>query len=160
MFAICMQIEKWTFQESNHVSLWHGRIQRIGCGMFWPMGPNLPPFWTLSTDLGHFILKLLNFDVIFVFYLYFFYIYLVVLGTKTYPQSVLWPRGPLDPPIVFGVKNDKRGPQKNIFLTRARPGVWATFARPGGTYVPPRLTRKLRNASTSGKKHSIGLNKL
>ena len=30
----------------------------------------------------------------------------------------------------------------------------------GGIYVPPRLTRKLRNASTSRKKHSIGLNKL
>ena len=38
-------------------------------------------------------------------------------------------------------------------LTRARPGVWATFARPGGEAhkcpPPPQLTRKLRNASTS-----------
>ena len=32
-------------------------------------------------------------------------------------------------------------------LSRARPGVWATFALRRG----PRLTRKLRNASTSGK---------
>ena len=32
-----------------------------GGGKFWPMGPYLPPFSTLSTDLGHFVLKLLKF---------------------------------------------------------------------------------------------------
>ena len=28
-------------------------------------GPNLPPFTSFSTDLGHFILNLLNFDIYF-----------------------------------------------------------------------------------------------
>ena len=40
-------------------------------GKFWRRGPNLPPFSTLSTDLGHFILKLLHFDI-FVYFLYLF----------------------------------------------------------------------------------------
>ena len=38
---------------------------------FWRRGPNLPPFSSLSTDLGHFILKLLNFDIYFLFYVQF-----------------------------------------------------------------------------------------
>ena len=39
-------------------------------GKFWPRRPNLPPFSIFSTDLGHFILKLLNFDIFYdVFYL-------------------------------------------------------------------------------------------
>ena len=55
--------------------------------------------------------------------------------------------------------------QMNTWPYPAHGGVWATFARPGGGgggghICAPRLTRKLRNASTSGKKHSIGLNKL
>ena len=42
-------------------------------------------------------------------------------------------------------------------LTRARPGVWANFARPGGGgYLPPQITRKLRKIATSGKRRSIG----
>ena len=50
-----------------------------------------------------------------------------------------------------------------IFLTRARPGVWATFARPGGGGVddrpPPQRTRKLRKIATNGKRRSIGRGK-
>ena len=44
-------------------------------------------------------------------------------------------------------------------LTRARPGVWATFARPGGGYPPPQITRKLRTKATSGKGRWIGRGK-
>ena len=36
-------------------------------------GPNPPPFSTFSPDLGHFILKLLNFDHYFLFHFYCFY---------------------------------------------------------------------------------------
>ena len=32
-------------------------------GKFWRRGPNLPPFSSFSTDLGQFILILLNFDI-------------------------------------------------------------------------------------------------
>ena len=51
-----------------------GRIQRTGLGwlIFWPREPNLPPFSTFSTDLGHLILKLLNFDVYVSFFLFIF----------------------------------------------------------------------------------------
>ena len=47
------------------------------------------------------------------------------------------------------------------FLTRARPGVWATFARPGGGggWPPPQGTRKLRKIATSGKRRWIGRGK-
>ena len=66
-------------------------------------------------------------------------------------------RPPPPPPGCGGYRNSPGGGG----LTRARPGVWTTFARPGGAHMcPPQLTRKLRNASTSGKKHLIGLNKL
>ena len=34
-----------------------------GGGKSWRRGPKLPPFSSFSTDLGHFILKLLNFDI-------------------------------------------------------------------------------------------------
>ena len=43
-------------------------------------------------------------------------------------------------------------------LTRARPGVWATFARLGGKTAPLR-TRKLRKLTTSGKRRWIGRGK-
>ena len=53
-----------------------------GRDKFWPKGPNLPPFSTLSTDLGHFILKLLNFDIYFLFYVNFLYLFSRFGGTK------------------------------------------------------------------------------
>ena len=58
-----------------------GRIQRtvLGVGEILAEGPNLPPFSSFTTDLGHFILKLLNFAFIFYFMLH-FYVYLVVWG--------------------------------------------------------------------------------
>ena len=40
-------------------------------GKSWRRGPNLPPFSSFSTDLGHFVLKLLNFDIYFLFYVNF-----------------------------------------------------------------------------------------
>ena len=40
-------------------------------------------------DLGHFILKLQNFDTYFLFYVY-FYIYLVVLGGAKQATLCLW----------------------------------------------------------------------
>ena len=40
---------------------------RLGQGKFWRRGPNLHPFSTFPTDLGHFILKLLNLDIFFYF---------------------------------------------------------------------------------------------
>ena len=43
----------------------------FGGGGFLTEGPNLPPFSSLSTDLGHFILKLPNFDIYFLFYVKF-----------------------------------------------------------------------------------------
>ena len=47
-------------------------------------------------------------------------------------------------------------------LTRAngRGSEPPSHGRGGGAHMCPLLTRKLRNASTSGKKHSTGLNKL
>ena len=74
-----------------------GRIQRTGLGAkFWPRGPKLPPFSTFFTDLGHFIVKLLNFDVF--HFMFIFYIYLVVFwGAKTYSQSVWGDMAPLPP---------------------------------------------------------------
>ena len=47
-------------------------------GKFWPRGPNLPPFSALSADLGHFILKLLNFDIYFLFYVNFLCLFRIV----------------------------------------------------------------------------------
>ena len=49
-------------------------------------------------------------------------------------------------------------------LTRARPGVWATFARPGADNRPPppthtQRTRKLRKVAKSGKRRSISRGK-
>ena len=45
-----------------------GRIQRIGLGgKSWQREPNLPPFSSFSAELGHFILKLLNLDIYFLF---------------------------------------------------------------------------------------------
>ena len=43
-------------------------------GKLWRRGPNLPPFSIFSTDLGHFILKLLYVDII-LFYVYFLYLF-------------------------------------------------------------------------------------
>ena len=56
------------------------RFGEVG-GKFWPRGPNLPPFSTFFTDLGRFILKLLNFDIYF-YFMCTFYIYLVVWLAK------------------------------------------------------------------------------
>ena len=46
---------------------------------FWPRGPNLPPFSTFYTDLGRFILKLLNLDIYFLF-MFIFYSCVVVFS--------------------------------------------------------------------------------
>ena len=35
--------------------------------VFWRRAPNVPPFSNVSTDLGHFIFKLLNLDIDFLF---------------------------------------------------------------------------------------------
>ena len=40
-----------------------------GGGKFWRRGPNIPPFSCFSADLGHFILKLLNFDIYFFYFM-------------------------------------------------------------------------------------------
>ena len=45
---------------------------------FLPSRPNLPPFSTVFTDLGHFMLKLLNFDIYFFYFMFIFNIYLIV----------------------------------------------------------------------------------
>ena len=54
---------------------WHWRIKLSvffwGGGKLWRRGPSLPPFSSFSTDLGHFILNLLNFDIYFYFVLNF-----------------------------------------------------------------------------------------
>ena len=61
----------------------HWRIQ--GTVFSWwqilAVGIYLPPFWTFSTDLGHFILELLNFDIFLFLYLF------SLLGNKTSSQS-------------------------------------------------------------------------
>ena len=49
----------------------HWRIQQTVWGEVLAEGPNLFPFSSISTDLGHFILKLLNFDIYFLFYVIF-----------------------------------------------------------------------------------------
>ena len=43
----------------------------FGGANLWRRGSNLPPFSSFSTDVGHFILKLLNFDIYFLFYVQF-----------------------------------------------------------------------------------------
>ena len=52
-----------------------GSSRPVGGSKFWPRGPNLLPFSTFSADLGHFILKLLNFDIYFIFNVYFLYLF-------------------------------------------------------------------------------------
>ena len=42
--------------------------------------------------------------------------------------------------------------QKEIFVSRDRPGVWATFARPGGGYSPPPPPRELETKKDSDKR--------
>ena len=48
-----------------------GSSGALGGTKSWRRGPNLPPFSSFSTDLGHFILKSLNLDIYFLFYVKF-----------------------------------------------------------------------------------------
>ena len=90
----------------------HCRIQRSvffwGGGKVWWRGPNLPPFSSFSTDLGHFILRLLNFDIYFLFHVKFSSLFSRLGGAKRATLG-LWGGGgendpncppPLDPPVV------------------------------------------------------------
>ena len=74
----------------------------FGGGEFWRRGPNLPPASSFSTDLGHFILKLLNFDIYFLFYVKFLTLFSRFGGAKQASLG-LWghgPKCPLDPPMA------------------------------------------------------------
>ena len=68
--------EWWRTDKVNIDKTSQGRIQRTGlAGHVLAEGTYLGQFSNFSTDLGHFIWKLLNFDIYFIFN-----IYLVVLG--------------------------------------------------------------------------------
>ena len=67
---------------SNKVECTGGSSGPFG-GQSWRRGPNLPPFSSFSTDLGHCILKLLNFDIYFLFYVEFLRFLDVFLGGQT-----------------------------------------------------------------------------
>ena len=73
--------------------------------MSWRRGPNLPPFSSFSTDLGHFILKSLKFAFLFYFvkFLSLFSRFFLGGGGK---QATLGLGGmapyPLDPPMFTG----------------------------------------------------------
>ena len=90
---------------------------------FWRRGPYLPPFSSFSTDLGHFILKLLNFDIYFLFHVKFLSLFsrfaeakqvILGLGGMTmgggwFPKLV-WPKhNMINQQVKVGVaNNDKR----------------------------------------------------
>ena len=50
----------------------------VGGGELWQRGPNLPQFSTFSTDLGHFLLKVLKLNIC--CYFMFFFFNLVICG--------------------------------------------------------------------------------
>ena len=79
-----------------------------GGGKFWSRGPNLPPFTTFCIDLSHFILKLLNFDIYFLFYVY-LYIYLVGGGGQNILSECLGVMTPcpLDTPMSKAVEKNR-----------------------------------------------------
>ena len=74
----------------------------------------------------------------------------------------------LTPPARQIVRNVEKTERKLIiakhavqFNPRTAGGLSHLRTAGGGGHIcAPRLTRKLRNASTSGKQHTIGLNKL
>ena len=69
--------------------------------------PKLPPFSSFSTDLGQFILRLLNFDIYVLFYVKFLSLFSLFFlgGGQTEHFMPLWGDGPkcpppLDPPVL------------------------------------------------------------
>ena len=56
-----------------------------GGGQVLAEGPNLPPFSSFSMDLGYFILKLLNFDMYFLFYVKFLSLFSRLGGGRNGP---------------------------------------------------------------------------
>ena len=73
--AITFSYQRLTISRLEQQKCWvhrQGRIQQSiwgGGGQILAEGPNLPPFSSFSTDLGHFILKkLLNLDIYFIFF--------------------------------------------------------------------------------------------
>ena len=104
---------KWGWRRGRVPATWADPADRFW-GKFWLRGPNLSPFSTFSTDLGHFILKMLNFDIIFI--LFIFYIYLS-FGVKTHSQSVWGAMAPcpLDPPMPRSEKVRRERPLPSRF---------------------------------------------
>ena len=79
---------------------WADPVDRFrGRGKFWQNGPtpNLPPFSNFVADLGHFILKLLNF----VIFMFIFYIYLVVLERPKHSER--WGHGLVAAGSAYGL---------------------------------------------------------
>ena len=67
-----------------------------GGGKFLPSGPNLPPFSAFFTDLGHLVLKLLNFNIYstFIFYICYLVIWVAQTGHYAFGEG----NGPQYPP--------------------------------------------------------------
>ena len=79
-------------------------------GKSWRRGPNLPPLSSFSTDLGHFILKLLNFDIYFLFYVNFLSLFRRGGGKQaTLGLWGAWPRTSLDQPMALRMLNVATG---------------------------------------------------
>ena len=82
-----------------------------GGGKSWRRGPNLPPLSSFSTDLGHFILTLLYFDIYFFIMLIFKAYFVVGGGGQTghfRPLGGMAPY-PLDQPMTLRMLNVATG---------------------------------------------------
>ena len=80
-------------------------------------GHNLPPFSSFSADLGHSVLKLLNFDIHFLFYVKFLSFFFVVLGGQTGHLRPLGAMAPCPPGSAYvqahisgGDQSGRQGP--------------------------------------------------
>ena len=72
--------------------------ERLGWGQILAEGANLPPFSSFSTDLGHFILNLLNFYFYFLFYVKFLSLF-SRWGGKQATLGLWGGHGPVPPPL-------------------------------------------------------------